>query len=202
MANSIEEVTLDLQKQWFNQALTQQKAVYEVTLKMWSRLFAVPRVHRPGPRCQGRHHALRDRLRGRHAPLAPLPPRDPGASTPSRSWSATRWSTAPTSSTCNPTAAWSSSYSPGVIEVYLIDWGVPSAADRSMRLKDYIDGLMKNCVERRPPAAQDAQPPSGRLLHGRHDVDHLHRPPSRAGQDAHHHGGSHRLRRRRRISRW
>ena len=23
-------------------------------------------------------------------------------------------------------------------EVYLIDWGVPSAADRSMRLKDYI----------------------------------------------------------------
>ena len=31
-------------------------------------------------------------------------------------------------------------------EVYLIDWGVPSAADRSMRLKDYVDGLMKNCV--------------------------------------------------------
>jgi len=32
-------------------------------------------------------------------------------------------------------------------DVYLIDWGVPSAADRSMKLKDYIDGLMKNCVD-------------------------------------------------------
>ena len=81
-------------------------------------------------------------------------------------------------------------------EVYLIDWGVPSAADRSMTLKDYVDGLMKNCVERRPPAAQDAEPPPGRLLHGRHDVDHLHRPQSRAGQDAHHHGRADRLRRR------
>ena len=44
MANSIEDVTLGLQKEWFNQALAQQKAVYEATLKMWSRLFAVPRV--------------------------------------------------------------------------------------------------------------------------------------------------------------
>jgi polyhydroxyalkanoate synthase len=32
-------------------------------------------------------------------------------------------------------------------EVYLIDWGVPTAADRSMTLKDYIDGLIKNCVD-------------------------------------------------------
>ena len=32
-------------------------------------------------------------------------------------------------------------------DVYLIDWGVPSAADRSMKLRDYIDGLMKNCVD-------------------------------------------------------
>ena len=32
-------------------------------------------------------------------------------------------------------------------EVYLIDWGVPSAADRSMTVKDYVDGLMKNCAD-------------------------------------------------------
>ena len=32
-------------------------------------------------------------------------------------------------------------------DIYLIDWGVPSAADRSMKLHDYIDGLMKNCVD-------------------------------------------------------
>jgi polyhydroxyalkanoate synthase len=29
-------------------------------------------------------------------------------------------------------------------DVYLIDWGAPTAADRSMRLKDYIAGLMRN----------------------------------------------------------
>lgn len=29
-------------------------------------------------------------------------------------------------------------------EVYLIDWGTPTAADRTMRLYDYICGLMKN----------------------------------------------------------
>jgi polyhydroxyalkanoate synthase len=32
-------------------------------------------------------------------------------------------------------------------DVYLIDWGVPSAVDRSLVLRDYIDGLMKNCVD-------------------------------------------------------
>ena len=44
MANDISDITLGLQKEWFNQALTQQKAVYEATLKMWSRFFAVPKV--------------------------------------------------------------------------------------------------------------------------------------------------------------
>ena len=32
----------------------------------------------------------------------------------------------------------------GGFDVYLIDWGVPTAADRTMRLHDYICGLMKN----------------------------------------------------------
>jgi polyhydroxyalkanoate synthase len=32
-------------------------------------------------------------------------------------------------------------------DVYLIDWGVPSAADRSMRLQDYICGLLKNVAD-------------------------------------------------------
>jgi polyhydroxyalkanoate synthase len=34
----------------------------------------------------------------------------------------------------------------GGFDVYLIDWGVPTAADRSMRLEDYVCGLMKNVV--------------------------------------------------------
>src|SRR5262249_28578710 len=29
-------------------------------------------------------------------------------------------------------------------DVYLIDWGVPTAADRTMRLQDYVCGLMKS----------------------------------------------------------
>jgi polyhydroxyalkanoate synthase len=32
-------------------------------------------------------------------------------------------------------------------DVYLIDWGVPTAADRTMRLHDYVCGLMKNVAE-------------------------------------------------------
>jgi polyhydroxyalkanoate synthase len=44
MATSIEDVTFGLQKEYFNQALLQQKALFETTTKMWSSLFAVPRV--------------------------------------------------------------------------------------------------------------------------------------------------------------
>lgn len=32
-------------------------------------------------------------------------------------------------------------------DVYLIDWGVPTAADRTMRLEDYVCGLMKNVAD-------------------------------------------------------
>jgi polyhydroxyalkanoate synthase len=35
----------------------------------------------------------------------------------------------------------------GGFDVYLIDWGVPTAADRTMRLQDYVCGLMKNVAE-------------------------------------------------------
>src|SRR5215469_12157694 len=44
MANTLIDKTLDQQQAWLDQALAQQKAVYDQTLKMWSRLFAVPRV--------------------------------------------------------------------------------------------------------------------------------------------------------------
>jgi polyhydroxyalkanoate synthase len=35
----------------------------------------------------------------------------------------------------------------GGFDVYLIDWGVPTAADRSLRLEDYVGGLMKNVAD-------------------------------------------------------
>src|SRR5262249_32513103 len=44
MANTLIDKTLDQQKAWLDKALAQQKAVYDQTLKMWSRLFAVPRI--------------------------------------------------------------------------------------------------------------------------------------------------------------
>jgi len=33
-------------------------------------------------------------------------------------------------------------------DVYLIDWGAPTAADRSLRLRDYIGGFLKNVADR------------------------------------------------------
>src|SRR5271157_5005782 len=67
-------------------------------------------------------------------------------STPSRSCSAMPWSTGPTSYLQSDRSVIRQLLARG-FEVYLIDWGVPSAADRSMTLKDYIDGLMKNCAD-------------------------------------------------------
>jgi polyhydroxyalkanoate synthase len=32
-------------------------------------------------------------------------------------------------------------------DVYLIDWGVPTAADRTMRLQDYVCGLLKHVID-------------------------------------------------------
>src|SRR3990172_8376593 len=32
-------------------------------------------------------------------------------------------------------------------DVYLIDWGIPTAADRTLRLQDYVCGFMKNVSE-------------------------------------------------------
>ena len=67
-------------------------------------------------------------------------------------------------------------------DVYLIDWGIPTAADRSMTLHDYIRGHHEE--RRRLPRGPcaDAAVPPARLLHGRHDVHDLHRrcTPSRS----------------------
>ena len=88
----------------FNQALAQQKAVYEATLKMWSRLFAVPRVIDWARDVKvGTTPSEIVYEEDTSACFAIAATRRP--STPSRSWSAMPWSTAPTSSTCNPTGA-------------------------------------------------------------------------------------------------
>ena len=145
MAIDISNIPLGLQQEWFNQALAQQKAVYEATLKMWSRFFAVPRVV--------------DRARDVKV-----------GTTPSEivyeedSLRLLRYRRDTPAVYAEPVmVCYALVNRPYIVdlqtdrsvirqllargfEVYLIDWGVPSAADRSMTLKDYIDGLIKNCV--------------------------------------------------------
>jgi len=145
MANSIEDVTLGLQQEWFNQALAQQKAVYEATLKMWSRLFAVPRVI--------------DRARDVKVGTTPSEivyeedtlrllryRRDTPAIYNEPVLICYALVNRPYIVDLQSERSVVKQFLAKGYEVYLIDWGVPSAADRSMTLKDYVDGLMKNCA--------------------------------------------------------
>ena len=86
----------------------QQKAAIDETQKMWQRFFSLPRVVEQARETKvgGTPHDVvyeEDTLKLLRYR------RETPASTPSRSWSATRWSTAPTSSTSSPTRAWSAS---------------------------------------------------------------------------------------------
>ncbi len=195
MATDISDITLGAQQDLFNQALAQQKALYEATLKMWSRFFAVPRVI--------------DRARDVKVGTTPSEivyeedtlrliryRRDTPAVYAEPVLFCYALVNRPYIVDLQPDRSVIRRLLDRGFEVYLIDWGVPSAADRSMTLKDYIDGLMKNLRRRRPQAAFGAEPPPGGLLHGRHDVDHLHRPQPGHRQVAHHHGCPDRLRRR------
>ena len=68
-------------------------------------------------------------------------------------------------------------------DVYLIDWGVPTAADRSLTLDNYVCGFMKNVADHVVAACRQRQLPPARLLHGRHDGGDVHGGVPRAGQD-------------------
>ena len=145
MANSIEDVTLGLQQEWFNQALAQQKAVYEATLKMWSRLFAVPRVidwardvkvGTTPSEIVYEEDSLRLLRYRRDTPAVYAEPVLICYALVNR----------PYIVDLQADRSVIKQFLAKGYEVYLIDWGTPSAADRSMMLKDYVDGLMKNCV--------------------------------------------------------
>ncbi|HKM52289.1 MAG TPA: class III poly(R)-hydroxyalkanoic acid synthase subunit PhaC [Isosphaeraceae bacterium] len=145
MANAISDVTLGMQTEWFNQALAQQKAVYEATLKMWSRLFAVPRVIdwardvKVGTTPSGivyEEDTLRLLRYRRDTPAVYTEPILVCYALVNR----------PYIVDLQPDRSVVKQLLARGFEVYLIDWGVPSAADRSLTLQDYVDGLMKNCV--------------------------------------------------------
>jgi polyhydroxyalkanoate synthase len=146
MANATNETNLGQPQEWFDQALAQQKAIYEATLKMWSRLFAVPRVI--------------DRARDVKVGTTPS---EIVYEEDSLRLLHYRRETPPAYS--EPVMiCYALVNRPYIVDlqtdrsvvrqllargfdVYLIDWGVPSAADRSLTLKEYVDGLMKNCAE-------------------------------------------------------
>jgi polyhydroxyalkanoate synthase len=146
MANSISDVAAGLQQEWFNQALAQQKAVYEATLKMWSRLFAVPRVidwardvkvGTTPSEIVYEEDSLRLLHYRRETPAVYAEPILICYALVNRPYIVDLQTDR---SVIRQMLARG-------FDVYLIDWGVPSAADRSMTLKEYIDGLMKNCAE-------------------------------------------------------
>jgi polyhydroxyalkanoate synthase len=146
MANSISDVAAGLQREWFNQALAQQKAVYEATLKMWSRLFAVPRVidwardvkvGTTPSEIVYEEDSLRLLRYRRETPAVYAEPILICYALVNR----------PYIVDLQADRSVVKQFLARGFDVYLIDWGVPSAADRSMTLQEYVDGLMKNCAQ-------------------------------------------------------
>jgi polyhydroxyalkanoate synthase len=145
MANAISDVTLGMQQEWFSQALAQQKAVYEATLKMWSRLFAVPRVidwardvkvGTTPSEIVYEEDTLRLLRYRRDTPAVYSEPVLICYALVNR----------PYIVDLQPDRSVVKQLLARGFDVYLIDWGVPSAADRSLTLQEYVDGLMKNCA--------------------------------------------------------
>jgi polyhydroxyalkanoate synthase len=146
MANDLLDAALAHQKLWFDQALAQQKAAYDATIKAWSRFLAVPRVVDRARDVavattpfdiiyeEGTLRLLRYR---RDTPPAFAEPILFCYALVNR----------PYIVDLQPDRSVVRQLLGRGFDVYLIDWGVPSAADRSMTLRDYIDGLMKNCAE-------------------------------------------------------
>lgn len=146
MANPIADEALTQQQVLFNHALGQQKALYDATLKMWSRMFAVPQVvewSRDVAVGTTPHEVVyeEDSLRllryRRETPAKYAEPVVFCYALVNR----------PYIVDLQPDRSVIRQFLNRGFEVYLIDWGVPSAADRSMTLRDYIDGLLKNVAD-------------------------------------------------------
>jgi polyhydroxyalkanoate synthase len=143
MTKTLIDQALDTQKAWFEKALAQQKLVYDEALKMWSRLFAVPRVIDWARDVEvgttphdvvfeeGTLRLLRYR---RETPAAFAEPILFCYALVNR----------PYIVDLQPQRSVVKQLLARGFDVYLIDWGAPSAADRTMRLKDYISASATN----------------------------------------------------------
>jgi len=146
MANTLFEMTLDQQKAWIEKALDQQKAAYDQMIKIWSGLFAIPRIVDAAREVKVattpfdvvyEEHSLHLMRYRRDTPAVYAEPvlfcyalvNRPYIIDLQHERSVIR------------------QFLARGFDVYLIDWGAPSAADQSLQLRDYIDGLMKNCAD-------------------------------------------------------
>ena len=64
-------------------------------------------------------------------------------------------------------------------DIYLIDWGKPTHADRRLTFDSYVNGYLLNVVDFLRRRAPRRIRQHARLLHGRHDERDLHRPAPR-----------------------
>ena len=146
MANSIFDLGLGLQQALFDRALAQQKAIYDESLKVWIRLFAIPRVIEWSRNVEvgttphevvyqeGTLRLLRYR---RDSPATFAEPIVICYALVNR----------PYIVDLQPDRSVVRQFLARGFDVYLIDWGTPSAADRTMTLRDYIQGIMKDVAE-------------------------------------------------------
>jgi polyhydroxyalkanoate synthase len=146
MANTLFDMTLDQQKAWFEMALAQQKAAYDETVKMWRRLFAIPRILDSAREVKVATTPFdvvyeEDSLRLMHYR------RDKPAVYAEPILFCFALVNRPYIIDLQHERSVIRQFLARGFDVYLIDWGAPSAADRSLHLRDYIDGLLKNCAD-------------------------------------------------------
>jgi polyhydroxyalkanoate synthase subunit PhaC len=135
-----------LQQAWFNQALAHQKALYDETIKAWSRLLAVPKTvdwARDVAVGTTPHEVVyeKDNLRllryQRDSPPAYAEPVLFCYALVNR----------PYILDLQSNRSVIRQFLNRGFDVYSIDWGEASAVDRSLTLNDYIRGLIKNVAD-------------------------------------------------------
>jgi len=146
MANTIYDQMFGMQQAWFSQALAHQKALYDQAIKAWSRLLAVPKTidwARDVAVGTTPHDIVyeEDNLRllryRRDSPPAYAEPVLFCYALVNR----------PYILDLQPERSVIRQFLNRGFDVYLIDWGEASAADRSLTLNDYVRGLIKNVAD-------------------------------------------------------
>lgn len=144
--NPLFDLAIRQQQALFDQALTRQREFYDSALKLWGRMLAAPRVVEWSQKVAvgtTPHEVVyqEDNLRLLHYK------RDTPAKYAEPILFCYALVNRPYILDLQPDKSVIRQFLARGFDVYLIDWGDASAADRSMTLSDYIDGLVKNVVE-------------------------------------------------------